>query len=168
MAITKESYRIIFGLGSNLGNRAKNLELAKSLMLKKLELEAEKTSNILENKALLKPNSPKEWDIDFFNIAISANINITKFPPHKILEIIKNIESEIGRKPTEIWAPREIDIDILAIEDLIISDQEKLIIPHKAVLERDFFIKTMSEIEPDWQYPVTGENHQKKISEFLK
>ena len=146
--------KIIFGLGSNLGNRALNLENAVQLLTKNLELKNIKTSEMLENKALLKPDSPKEWDIDFFNIAMSADVDLVKFSPEKILEIIKNIEKEIGRKASPTWAPREIDIDILAIEDLIIDLGEKLQIPHKEIENRDFFKKTLQEIEPDWINPL--------------
>ncbi len=159
--------KIIFCLGSNLGNRRENLEKAVKLLNEKLFLKNLKISKILENKALLKENSPKEWDLDFFNIALSAEINLEKFVPLKILEIIKEIEKEIGRKQSEIWAPREIDIDILAISDLVIKIDDKLQIPHKSILERDFFIKTTAEIEPDWKYPIQGKFFNKKISEFL-
>src|SRR3989338_4556702 len=145
----RKSYRIIFGLGSNLGNRKLNINKAHLLLEENLELKNIKTSKIFENKALLKPNSPKEWNIDFFNIALSADINLTTFSPQKILEIIKNIEKEIGRQEREAWAPREIDIDILAIADLIINLDEKLQIPHKSLVERNFFLKTFAEIEPN-------------------
>lgn len=159
--------KIIFGLGSNLGNRALNLDKAVLALEKNLELKNIKTSQILENKALLKPNSPQEWDIDFFNIALSADIDLEKFSPEKILGIIKNIEKEIGRKDRGIWAPREIDIDILAIGNLIVDLGEKLQIPHKSLLTRDFFIKTFAEIEPQWQYPCKGEFFGKKIVDFI-
>lgn len=164
--------KIVFGLGSNLGNRELQLALAIDLLALKLDLKNIKKSKILENKALLKKDAPKEWDLDFLNVAISANIDLTRFSPEKILEIIKNIEKEIGRKnptnPSIIWAPREIDIDILAIDDLIIDLGDKLKIPHQALLERDFFLKIFSEIEPDWQYPIKGKYFGKIISELSK
>lgn len=139
--------RIIFGLGSNLGDRADNLGKAVLLLEKKLELSDIKSSKIFQNKAMLLPNSPVEWDIDFFNIAVSASVDLEKFNPEKILEIIKNIEKEIGREDGKKWAPREIDIDILLIEDLKINIEHKLIIPHPGLFERDFFINTVMEIE---------------------
>ncbi len=96
---------------------------------------------------MLLPNSPKEWDVEFFNIAFSADIDLQKFSPEKILEIVKKIEKNLGRKEREKWAPREIDIDILAIGDLRISLGDKLTIPHPGLFERDFFIQTVKEIE---------------------
>jgi 2-amino-4-hydroxy-6-hydroxymethyldihydropteridine diphosphokinase len=145
--------RIIFGIGSNLGDRSLNLEKACAFLTQKLDLKNVKKSQIFENKALLKPDSPKEWDLDFFNIAFSADIDLEKFSPEKILEIIKNIEKEMGRKDLKIWAPREIDIDILAIDDLILDLAQKLQIPHKEIENRDFFQKTLKEIEPSWKNP---------------
>ena len=149
--------RIIFGLGSNLGDRENNLALAVDALSIKLSLVNIKKSKILINKALLKPDAPKEWDLDFFNIAVSGDINLQNFSPEKILEITQSIEKQLGRQSNEFaiaWAPRKIDIDILAIDNLIIDLGDKLRIPHWALLERDFFYKPMTEIEPDWIHPV--------------
>jgi 2-amino-4-hydroxy-6-hydroxymethyldihydropteridine diphosphokinase len=142
--------KIIFGLGSNLGNREFYLDEA----VKELELELFltdlKRSNIFKNPAMLLPDSPQDWDCEFFNIAVSARIDLEKFPPEKILEIVKKIEKKLGRKDRERWAPREIDIDILLIEKLKIQIGHKLVIPHPGLLERDFFLQTVKEIEPDF------------------
>lgn len=140
--------RIVFGIGSNVGDRNFYLEKAELELTKNLFLTNTKTSQILQNPALLLPNSPPEWNIEFFNIAFSADIDLQKFPPQKILEKIKKIEEEIGRKYRGKWAPREIDIDILLIEDLKIDLGEELQIPHRELFNRDFFIKTVAEIEP--------------------
>lgn len=139
--------RIIFGIGSNIGDRAQNLTSATNHLTQKLQLKNPKTSKTLQNKALLKPNSPKEWDIDFFNIAFSAEIDIEIFPPQKILTIIKEIEQILGRQNRGTWAPREIDIDILAISTLKINE-ENLKIPHQELQNRDFFLIPFKEIEP--------------------
>lgn len=139
--------RIVFGLGSNLGDKSSYLEKAVGALEQQLSLSNIKQSSIFKNPALLLPNSPAKWDQEFFNIAVSADINLKKFPPQKILEIVKKIEKEIGRKERERWAPREIDIDILLIEDLEINIPDQLIIPHYDLLNRDFFLQTVGEIE---------------------
>ena len=113
-----------------------------------IENDDSRKSKIFRNPAMLLPNSPAEWNVEFFNIAFSANIDSQKFSPEKILEIVKKIEKNLGRKEREKWSPREIDIDILAIGDLQISLGDKLTIPHPGLLERDFFIQTVREIEP--------------------
>ncbi|NBX52049.1 MAG: 2-amino-4-hydroxy-6-hydroxymethyldihydropteridine diphosphokinase [Proteobacteria bacterium] len=140
--------KIIFGIGSNLGDREKNLKIALEKLANYLSLRKIITSKILKNPALLPPNAPKDWDIEFYNIAVSAIIDIEKFAPKKILEVIKKIEIEIGRNSTHKWSPREIDIDILAIDEIFIEDGNILKIPHYGLFEREFFYKTMQEIEP--------------------
>jgi len=149
----KMQHKIIFGLGSNLGDRENNIAMAVDSLASQLSLANLKKSKILVNKALLKPDAPKEWDLDFFNIAVSADIDLQQFSPEKILEITQKIEKQIGRKRNEykvLWAPREIDIDILAIDNLVIDLGKKLRIPHHALLERDFFLQTIAEIENEW------------------
>jgi 2-amino-4-hydroxy-6-hydroxymethyldihydropteridine diphosphokinase len=153
--------RIIFGLGSNLGDRNFYLDKAVQSLVNQLFLGNLKKSKIFKNAAMLLPNSPTKWNCEFFNIALSADINLKKFPPLKILEIIKKIEKELGRQERSKWAPREIDIDILAIENLKISLGEKLTVPHKGLFERDFFIKTVLEIEPELLQKLNYDNTNK-------
>lgn len=141
--------KIIFGIGSNLGDRAHNIELAITKITENLQLVNLKKSSTYYNKAMLPKNAPLNWDIDFFNIAVSASINLQNFQPPKILQIIKKIENEIGRSNAEYWAPREIDIDILAIDKIYYQSLE-LIIPHSGLFERDFFVKTVCEIEENY------------------
>jgi len=140
--------RIIFGLGSNLGNREFYLDEAVKNLSEALDLSASKKSKIFKNPAMLLPDSPPEWNREFFNVAFSANINLEKFSPQKILEIVKKTEKKLGRIDRQRWAPREIDIDILAIDEMKIEIADKLIIPHPGLLQRDFFLKTVEEIEP--------------------
>ncbi len=143
--------RIIFGLGSNLGDRNFYLSEAVYELEIQLFLTYVKKSDILKNSALLLPNSPKEWDCEFLNLAISADIDLQKFPPEKILEIVKKIEKKIGRKEAERWSPREIDIDILVIAGLKINIPDTLLLPHPGLFDRDFFIKTVEQIEPNFR-----------------
>lgn len=140
--------RIIFGIGSNLGDRELFLKKATSELSLELQLKNTKTSTILQNKALLLEDAPKEWDIDFFNIAFSGDIDLKQFAPLKILEIIKKIEAKIGRINRGKWSPREIDIDILAIDDLKINQSNILQIPHPELFNRDFFTSCFFDIEP--------------------
>ncbi|MDX2083019.1 MAG: 2-amino-4-hydroxy-6-hydroxymethyldihydropteridine diphosphokinase [Rickettsiales bacterium] len=143
--------RIIFGLGSNLGDRKNYLTQALKKLEDQLALKNIKQSKILKNPALLLPNSPIQWNQEFFNQAISADIDLEKFSPLKILKIIKEIEKSLGRQKLEKWAPREIDIDILLIENLVINIADELIIPHAQIFNRDFVIQNITEIEPNWR-----------------
>ena len=86
--------RIVFGLGSNLGNRLDNINNAVKYLENLFNLSKVKFSNIIENKAILLPNSPQEWDLDFLNIVISADIDIERFKPLEILNITQEIEKK--------------------------------------------------------------------------
>jgi 2-amino-4-hydroxy-6-hydroxymethyldihydropteridine diphosphokinase len=97
---------------------------------------------------MLPPQAPSDWDKVFCNVAISADIDVKIFTPLKILEVIKKIEKQIGRHDSKRWAPREIDIDILLIGELFYEEKNLLKIPHEGLFNRDFFYKTVEEIEP--------------------
>ena len=151
---------VVLGLGSNLGDRLNYLELAIS-EVKKI-MGNIRLSTIHQTKAALLENSPKEWDLDFLNMAVRGE---TTLSPHELLESIKNIEFIIGRKHTERWAPREIDIDILAYGEKVIT--EKLVIPHQFLLERSWAIIPLSEVYPEWKYPVSGKYYQLSAKELV-
>jgi len=151
MSSKSNNKKVIFALGSNLGDRAKNLDDALLMLKQELLLENVKTSKILINQALLLPDSPPEWNLEFFNIAISGVVDLSRFEPLKILEVIKQIEQNLQRNSKGKWSPRTIDIDILLIENTKIYNPPQLVIPHIEILNRDFFLIPLNEIEPDWQ-----------------
>ena len=140
--------KILFGIGSNLGDKNLNIFNAIDKLKNYLSLKNIKISKIYKNPAMLPPLAPIEWNKEFYNVAISADINLEIFNPLKILEIIKKIEKEIGRKDSERWSPREIDIDILMIDEFFFEEKNLLKIPHEGLFDRDFFYKTVEEIEP--------------------
>ena len=142
--------KIAFGIGSNLGRREENINFAIIKLQKDLLLHDIKISNFYANNALLPKDANESWNLEFLNIAMVAKFDRVKFSPNSILKIIKKIENEIGRKDRPKWAPREIDIDILAISEEKIIDQDDLQIPHKGLFLRDFFYKTFSEIDQEW------------------
>ena len=123
---------IVLALGSNLGSRLENLITASKM----LPLRNRKYSYVYESRALLPENAPQNWDIPFLNMAISG---YTHLSPTELLNSIKDIEKSLGRRSTEIWAPRHIDIDILFYGNSSIKDAT-LTIPHKRMHERDFVL----------------------------
>ena len=146
--------RIVFGLGSNLGDKQQNICSAIYLLTLHLQLQKTKTSFFLVNPPLLPENHPKEWEIDFINVAFSAEINSLLFPILSVLHICQSIEQQIGRnkqnltqKQQKKWAPREIDIDILLLDNLKINYQNILQIPHYQLQNRPFFLTTVKDIE---------------------
>ena len=128
-------------LGSNLGNRQKNLETALSQIAECKGVKILKCSTWLENPAIEEagPNP-------FLNGVIKISVNLS---PIELLKQLQRIElhidcnrAERGRKSARI-----IDIDILLFDRLKL-DSAELTIPHPRMLSRNFVLKPLDEIEP--------------------
>ncbi|MCH5235870.1 MAG: 2-amino-4-hydroxy-6-hydroxymethyldihydropteridine diphosphokinase [Muribaculaceae bacterium] len=97
------------------------------------------------------------WGFDstntFLNIGLSFKSDLA---PEDILDILQGIEKSISlvshRDKDGNYADREIDIDIMAIDE-IKYDSDRLHIPHPHLLERDFFLSPLKELAPFWQHP---------------
>jgi len=144
---------VFLSLGSNLNDRLLFLENAKKNLCK-LKIEIEKESSIYETEPLEFHEQPF-----FLNQVLKIK---TSLEPLKLLFFIKNIEQKMGRIQRQKNGPREIDIDILFYNVMIINLPE-LIIPHPAICKRRFVLVPMVEIEPDFVHPVAG----KTVKELL-
>ena len=135
-------------IGSNLGNKRKNIESTKYL-LEKNQIKIIKTSSIYETLSWPNKNHPK-----FYNIVIKI---ITELKPIKLFLIIKNIEKMLGRKKTKTNYPRICDIDILDYKGLnytLRTNNDKLLIPHPRLHNRNFVLFPLYEIEKKWKHPL--------------
>lgn len=83
---------------------------------------------------------------DFINAALLLE---TALLPHELLDALKALELQLGRRPTYRWGPREIDLDILAYDNLRLHD-ERLTLPHPRLLERAFALIPLAEIEEQY------------------
>lgn len=125
------------GLGSNLGNRRGNIKKAMNYLEQTKGIKIEKTSRIYETQALGGLPQGK-----FLNAAIKIK---TSLNPLLLLETLKKIEKDLGRKKTVRFGPRQIDLDILLYGNEIINTK-KLIVPHPRMFEREFVLKPLREI----------------------
>jgi len=137
---------VYLGIGSNLGNREENCLRAIGL-LKAKGVRIKKQSSQYETE----PEGVKDQP-HFINMAVEIKTDLS---PRKLLETLKTIEKEMGRKETVKWGPRVIDLDILLYDGLIIAEPD-LKIPHPLMHERTFVLKPLSEIAPDAVHPVFG------------
>ena len=140
--------RYFLSLGSNLGNREKNLTLALSL-LEKEGVEILKMSSLYETQPVDFPSQP--W---FYNQLVEVR---TKANPEALLDLIKKIEQKMGRKRRLKKGPRIIDIDIILAEDSVIRKKE-LKIPHPRMEKRNFILLPFVEISSDTVHPVFNED----------
>lgn len=140
----KTNQHIAFlGLGTNVGDKKKNLKEA----IEKLQ---EKISNIQVSKFYeTEPWGYKNQD-KFLNAAIRGT---TFLSPSDLLKLIKFIEKEVGRVERFKWGPREIDIDILFYDDLIYKNNS-LTIPHPFLQERGFVLKPLVDLDPNFVHPI--------------
>jgi 2-amino-4-hydroxy-6-hydroxymethyldihydropteridine diphosphokinase len=140
--------RYFLSLGSNLGDREKNLTVALSL-LEKEGVEILKISSLYETQPVDFPEQP--W---FYNQVAEVR---TKTSPESFLKLVKKIEKKIGRKPGLKRGPRIIDIDIILAEDSVIGKKE-LKIPHPRMEKRNFVLLPLMEISPDTVHPLLKED----------
>ena len=137
-------------LGSNLGDRERNLERALSL-LKEEGVEIVRTSSLYETQPVDLPSYP--W---FINQVIEIDAGIE---PRNLLILIKGIERKMGRKSRIQKLPRTIDLDILLAEERIIRTKE-LNVPHPRLDRRNFVLVPFAEIAPDTVHPLLNETIQ--------
>lgn len=147
---------ILLGLGSNLGDRQANLEAALAALVADASLRLLRVSSVYQSAALLPENAPADWDIAYYNIVVAAEGDV---PPERLLAAVKAIEAKLGRKDVGRWGPRVIDIDILAHGDEVMEG-ETLTLPHPAMLERDFVMVPLAEIQPHWLHPQAVTAHE--------
>ena len=140
------------GLGTNLGEREKNLRKAIEVIADKMCV-CERSS-VYETDAWGYTDQP-----DFLNQVIKVETNLT---PLRLLNFVKKTEVELGRVENFRYGPRLIDIDILFYDDLV-KNSNRLQIPHPRVTERAFVLVPLNEIAPNLVHPGTG----KTVSDLL-
>jgi 2-amino-4-hydroxy-6-hydroxymethyldihydropteridine diphosphokinase len=140
--------RYFLSLGSNLGDRGKNITDALAL-LQKQGVEILKISSLYETQPVDFPSQP--W---FYNQLVEIK---TKAQPEAFLELVRKIEQKMGRKRRLKKGPRIIDIDIVLAEDYVIHKKE-LEIPHPRMEKRNFVLLPFVEISPETVHPVLNES----------
>ena len=135
-------------LGSNKGDRFNNLTRALNEIRVDKNNSIEITSSIYETLPYGYKNQA-----NFYNAVIKIK---TSYKLIELLNHLKSIEKEIGREKNVRWGPREIDLDILFFNDLIYSN-DRITIPHKEAAKRDFVLKPLCEIAPDYIHPALNQ-----------
>ena len=152
---------VILGLGSNVGMREEHLQAA----VTKLSglLAHMRLSRVFESKALACVHKEAGTDRPFLNMAVCGETGLS---PDKVLMALKKIELDLGRVPRGVWGPREIDIDILDMDEQT-WEQQDLIIPHVELLNRDFALIPLCDVAPQWRYPGKGLFHKMTAADII-
>lgn len=158
-------HTVYLGIGTNLGEKKKNLDRAVSYL-------NETCGNVVSVSSVYESNAVGfESNYTFFNQCICMK---TLHKPKELLFLMMDIEKKMGRKRIQgMIIDRIIDLDILLFNELIIKTPS-LAIPHPKIQERNFVLEPLSEIAPDVIHPVLKQSikslkdNSKDISEVRK
>jgi 2-amino-4-hydroxy-6-hydroxymethyldihydropteridine diphosphokinase len=128
--------KVYIGLGSNLGEREANLASARRRLVQK-GVRILRESSVIETEPWGVLDQPR-----FLNQVVEAEWLGT---PRRLLEAVKEVEREGGRKPTRRWGPRIIDVDILLFGGRHVREPD-LVIPHPRLAERPFIHASLDEL----------------------
>lgn len=140
---------VFLNIGSNLGDRRRNLSKAVAAIEK--EFGYFELSHVVESEP---------WGYDSPNAYLNIGMMvISELEPEEVLHRLQAIEKTLSpsphRNPDGSYADRVVDIDIIAIDDRVINTPE-LTVPHPRMSERRFVLEPMAELAPYWRHPILG------------
>jgi 2-amino-4-hydroxy-6-hydroxymethyldihydropteridine diphosphokinase len=130
----------IIALGSNLGDKAGNIDTAIKLLTESGDIRLVARSRNFATEPWGKTD--QDW---FVNACISV---ATELPARALLERCQGIERRMGRIHTEKWGPRIIDLDLLMYRDSVVREPD-LVLPHPYIKDRAFVLAPLMDIAPD-------------------
>ena len=132
-------------IGSNLGNKINNIEIAK-FELEKYKIKILKSSSNYISKSWPDPTMP-----NYINIILKIK---TSLSPLELLKICNVIELKLGRVRGKKNAPRKCDIDIIDYDKKILNEKNgQLILPHPRMSTRNFVLLPLFEVDKAWKHP---------------
>ena len=147
------------GLGTNIGDLEQNLKNALMYISEIKGCKIKKISAFYNTKPW-----GFEYQDDFLNLVTEIE---AVYPPQEFIYHLQHIEKNMGRIDLCKWGPRIIDIDILFCDDMVI-DTEELKIPHPFLHQREFVLRPMLEIAPDFIYPTLKVSIKDLYDELLQ
>ena len=148
-----EKHTAYVALGSNLGDKEDNLRRALEL-LEERGVEVVRVSSFICTEPYGVTDQPQ-----FLNGVCQVR---TSLAPLALLHILLAIEQEMGRVRLRHWGERNIDLDLLLYED-VVMDTPELTLPHPDMQNRDFVLLPLAEIAPEIIHPTL----QKTIHELV-
>ena len=153
---TPQMHTAYIALGSNIEPRGKYLQRAIE-RIEQLGSIARK-STIIETAPVGFTEQP-----EFLNAVLELH---TSLSAQELLAKLREIEKSLGRKVRPKWHEREIDLDILFYDDLILSTAEHTI-PHPDLHRRGFVLIPLAEIAPTFVHPVLRLSVHELLSQFI-
>ena len=139
------SAKVYLGFGANLGNPLSTFGKCLSLI--------EKFAKVI-SRSRLYSSAPYGFPDQPSFVNAAAKIS-TDLKPNELLLELQKIEKSMGKKFIRKNGPRIIDLDIL-LYDQISMDEEESLIPHPRILERDFVLLPLMDLDPELTHPSWG------------
>lgn len=151
-------------IGSNLGDRRSRIAQAVAGI------------RCIAGVTVTGVSSPYEsapWGYESANAYLNVAVTVTTVlsPEHlldELLRVERAIDASPHRTPDGLYADRTVDIDLIAMEDLVIDATPRLVLPHPRMHMRAFVLEPMLEIRPDWRHPLTGLSVAEMLDEVKK
>ncbi len=109
---------------------------------------------------------------DYVNAAVRVQ---TDMAAPDLLAVLHAIEADFGRAREQRWGMRTLDLDLVALDDLVLPDAathaqwrampadlqqmrapDALILPHPRLQDRAFVLVPLADVAPDWRHPMLG------------
>ena len=149
--------KVFLAIGSNLGDRFRNIELAK-MMLSDNRIKIMKSSSFYETLSWPNIKNPK-----FLNVVLEIETNLR---PLSLLDLCKKIEKSLGRKKSKKNSPRVCDIDILDYGKR--NENNGINLPHPRMHQRNFVLIPLFEISKKWTHPKSKDHIKTLILKLSK
>ncbi|KAK2460030.1 hypothetical protein APHAL10511_007953 [Amanita phalloides] len=170
-------HRAAIALGSNLGDRFRNVELALRLLEEPSlcalgetcpVIDIVDTSFMYETAPMYVTEQPA-----FINCACIVETNLE---PIQLLHLLKRIEQRVGREPGIRYGPRAVDLDIVFFDNKVVDTRPKeeqgrfdnlsgeLVIPHPRLIEREFVLRPLNDMIPDYEHPILKKSVKSLLS----
>lgn len=153
MFMSSTPQTIALALGSNIGDRKAALRAALAGLTPFVTIT--KQSPVYETAAAYVADQPS-----FLNMAL---VGTTLLPPLELLRALKKLETELGRAPSFRYGPRLLDIDIIFYGDQVLTSPE-LTLPHPKLAEREFVLRPLADIAPNWRDPIKDQSVAEMLS----
>ena len=152
-----QANKVFLAIGSNLGDRFRNIELAK-IMLSDNRIKILKSSSFYETLSWPNIKNPK-----FLNVVLEIETNLQ---PLSLLDLCKKIEKSLGRKKSKKNSPRVCDIDILDYGKR--NENNGINLPHPRMHQRNFVLIPLFEISKKWTHPKSKDHIKTLILKLSK